>query len=115
MSTESATEYAQSILAGIIENVTNGTPYGDEPGEDGETATAWDYVSDALDIEYRVNAQGEYKSAELLVSFGGPNAWVDTARGELIVTWWSSPVRVDLPEEFVGGIDEVCRELWESR
>lgn len=115
MSTESAAEYAESILTGIVENIANGTPYGEEPNADGETATAWDYVSDALDIGYRVNARGEYKSAELLIGFGGPDAWVDTARGELIVTWWSSPVRVDLPREFIDGIDEVCRELWESR
>ena len=77
-------------------------------------ASVYDYLQDVLDIEYRVTSGREYKSAEVLIAFGGPNAWIDTKTGTLRVAWWSAPVERSLPSDFVDGLNEALSELWES-
>ena len=43
------------------------------------------YFEDALDIEYRVDAQLCYKGAIITVAVGGPSIYVDTFEGEVKV------------------------------
>jgi hypothetical protein len=50
-------------------------------GEELGTMSGFDYLTDALDIEYIVNGSRELLGARVLVCFGGPNVWVDTRRG----------------------------------
>lgn len=111
-----ATEYADSLAAQILADTESGNPYGVSDGygdtPEGEPVGAWDYLSDVLDIEYRVGGDGQYRSALILIAFGGPNAWIDTKTNELIVTWWSEPVRRNLPAPFCEGLDSVCEELF---
>ena len=54
--------------------------------DDGEYTTAFDYLQDALDIEYIVNGKGEYLGARVLVAFGGPNIWVNTSYPQTLVS-----------------------------
>jgi hypothetical protein len=55
---------------------------------EGELIDGLDYLSDALDIEYIVNAQKEYLGARVLVAFGGPNIWINTRTKEVEGYWW---------------------------
>jgi len=137
MSTSSAEEYAESISEQIHAWDEAGAPFGwindqtdewtgDDPRiglEDTDPqeyaypwreASALDYLQDVLDIEYRVTSDRQYKSAEILIAFGGPNAWIDTKTHDLRVAWWGSPVGRLLPAAFIEGIDEACEELWEN-
>jgi len=50
--------------------------------------SGYDYLTDVLDIEYRVGSDREYRSAEVLVAFGGPNVWIDTKRNVVKGAWW---------------------------
>ena len=68
----------------IANMLTNG--FGDELNHDGEQMSAFDYLQDVLEIEYIVNSKKEYLGARLLVAFGGPNIWVDTAKALLRVS-----------------------------
>ena len=118
MSTKSATEYAESVAQGIWDNYNAGHPFGydkerEEYGEDAELS-AYDYLEDALDIEYRVSGTREYRSAKILISFGGPNAWIDTHTRQLIVAWWSAPVVQDLPQQFCDELDSAISQFWGS-
>lgn len=133
MSAELAAKHADELLADIVERVQRGQAFGlrhtstdewiasseDIPEgsdwTDYTDASALDYLQDVLDIEYRVSSTGEYKSAEVLIGFGGPNVWIDTKTSELIVTWWSAPETRVLPAEFIDGIDQALTELWETR
>jgi hypothetical protein len=54
----------------IAAMLSNG--FGDEKNADGEDSSAFDYLTDALDIEYIVSSKGEYLGARVLVAFGGP-------------------------------------------
>lgn len=75
-----------------------------------EELGAFGYLSGALDIEYRVSSDGEYRSAAILIAYGGPNAWVDTGARQLIVSWGERVYR-DLPRQFCAELDEALEQL----
>lgn len=133
MSFENAEQYANSVARGIRATTLNGYPFGardldtddiyadyDEAVEQGVpeenivAADGLDYLADALDIEYRIGSDGRFKSGKVLIAFGGPNAWIDTDTGELIVSWYSEPVRRSLPNSFINGLEEALEELYMS-
>ena len=45
---------------------------------EGEEPTAYDYLNDALSIDYIIGSDGVFKGAEVLVTFGGPNITINT-------------------------------------
>lgn len=71
----------------------------------------YDYVSDALDIEYKIDARGGYRGALLTLTMGGPTITLDTATGELRAVWGfdDTSVWIDTDE-----IDAVCEEFYEE-
>lgn len=126
-----ASNYADSLSAGIAERTAQGIPFGiesdatgwtDDPDdvsdylENPETefreCSPLDYLSDALGIQYLVSYDRTYYSARILIAFGGPDAWIDTRTGQLEVTWWSAQEYRDLPSAFVDGLDDALSELW---
>lgn len=131
MSTELATQHADSLAASIQARIDAGYPFGlvdsdsgewvdvddvdltrDDLEEDYDMASGIDYLSDVLDIQYLVTSDREYRHARILIGFGGPNVWIDTRTGQLEVTWWSETVRRDLPSEFIDGLDDALSELY---
>lgn len=133
MTTASATEYADSIAAGITARTNSGYPFGvrddnsDEVFSDVEEAISqgveedniapadgFDYLSDVLDIQYVVSRGRQYRAARILIAFGGPTAWINTLTGQVEVSWWSETVYRDLPREFVAELDNALEELWEA-
>jgi hypothetical protein len=121
-----AEEYAEHVARRIYDNTTDGAPFGwIESGSDLWTydaeeahenalneASAYDYVSNALEIIYRVDSNRRYRSAEILITVGGPNAYIDTSERSIHVTWGGSSATIGLPSEFIDGLDEACAELW---
>lgn len=105
-------ETLQKHVEQIARNLEEGFP--DDEGMDGESFTALDYLQDALDIEYRCGADGEYRSAKILVAFGGPNISIDTDRQCVIGAWWGTYAEAEYRRDAMG-IDDLCRELWECR
>lgn len=79
--------------------------YNDEP------YTAYDYLEEALDIQYIVNSDRSYRGARVLVCFGGPNVWVDTERMMVDGTWWMDTYSATFTDEL--GLDEALQVLWE--
>lgn len=99
----------------IADNLTNPSEEWNE-GRDVESEgefSAYDYLQDALDIEYIVSGKGEYRGARILVAFGGPNIWVDTKRGIVEGAWWGDYATALFTDNL--GLDEALQELWESR
>ena len=95
----------QSIIESIEE------PDEDELNEDGEAYSAYDYIHDALDIEYVTGSDGSFKGARLLVCYGGPNVWVDTQTGTVDGSWWGTSYSESYSDNI--GLHEACEELWE--
>lgn len=78
-----------------------------------EEISAYDYLQDALDIEYRVGSDGTYRSARVLVAFGGPNIWIDTRTNTVEGAWWGDCASAAFTDKI--GLDYALQELWETR
>lgn len=107
--------YVDSLTAEIEKNCGAGYPYGydadrEEYGESAELS-AYDWLEGVLDIEYRVGSDGEYRSALVMIGYGGPNVYVDTKTCELLSYWWGSFESRRLPDEFCAGLDEALAEI----
>lgn len=132
MTSASATEYAESIANGITERTNSGYPFGVRDDGSGEVfddmeeavgqgveednivpAGGIDYLSDVLDIQYIVSGDRQYRAARILITFGGPTAWINTLTGQVEAAWWSETVYRNLPREFIDELDNALEELWE--
>lgn len=75
--------------------------------------TASDFLQDALDIEFRMGSDREYRSGEVLVAFGGPNIRVDTSDNSVRGAWrGDSYVHYYVDEEL--NLDDALRDYFES-
>lgn len=75
--------------------------------------SAFDYLQDALDIEYIVTSKGEYLGARVLVAFGGPNIWINTRTKTIEGFWWSDNAQASFVDNL--GLDDALEELWNCR
>jgi hypothetical protein len=92
----------------IANTISNG--FGDELNSDGEEMSAFDYLQDALDIEYVVNGKREYLGARVLVAFGGPNIWVNTRTKIVEGYWWGASASAGFDDGI--GLDDALETLW---
>lgn len=81
----------------------------EKPEEEEEDISDW--LNDVLDIQYIVNQKKEYMGARLLVTFGGPNIWVDTQYNK-VEGYWGTDTEVWSYEDNLG-IDNMCQDLFE--
>jgi hypothetical protein len=108
---DSLLDHVQSIA----DNLTN-PPYEWNEGRDIESEgefSAFDYLRDALDIEYIVNSNKEYLGARVLITFGGPNIWIDTRRAMVDGYWWSEKASASFTDNL--GLDDALQELWSCK
>jgi hypothetical protein len=104
----------QSNVEHIIKTIEQGFDGYMEQDEYGETQSVYDYLQDALDIEYIVNSKGEYLGARILVAFGGPNIWINTRTKQVEGYWWGDSCIMSYSNDEMG-IDEAVGELWATR
>ena len=72
--------------------------------------SVFDYLKNALDIEYIVNSKKEYLGARVLVAFGGPNIWINTRTKTVEGYWWSDSASASFQDNI--GLDEALEELF---
>ena len=99
-----AAEYARDVARGIADSVANDVIH------DGDYVL--DYLESVLDIQLITDTSGRYIGARLLLSCGGPNAWLDTSRGELSVFWGSDRATEYVNLEFCELLDEHLAEYF---
>lgn len=104
-------ERLQSHVDSIANKLSEG--FGDELNYDDEPMSAYDYLQDALDIRYIVDSKGDYIAAKVLVSFGGPNIWVNTETNTVEGYWWSDKAFASFNDNI--GLDDALSELWACR
>lgn len=81
--------------------------------DENEHTGAWDWLSDVLDINYLVNSDGTFRSAKVLVAFGGPNIWVDFEDMQVKGYWWSERATANFNDDM--GVEDALQEMWEMR
>ena len=112
------------MIAENLEAIAEGRAYWDENHdlnfvhedesipEDYDQASMWDYFNDVYDIEYRLNAEREFKSVALMVACGGPNIWVDTGNCKVELFWWGDYAYWPISNDVADEIDEVFSEIY---
>ena len=132
MTTETKTNL-QRHVDDIARAITDGEPYeccpecGGEisasfPGAEclecswsGEEAmSGFDYLTDALDIQYIVTGDKQYRAARILVAFGGPNIWINTQTKTVEGYWWGDSAFASYYDDPMG-INDACEELWNCK
>ncbi len=97
----------------IAREISTGEYDFDPEANDYEEPCASDYLADALDIEYIVGGDGEYRGARVLITFGGPNIWINTRTKTVEGYWWSDNAFASFDDTL--GLDDFLSEMWECR
>ena len=74
----------------------------------------WEYFNDCLDIEYRTDANKNYKSVCVTLAWGGPNVYVDTRTGDVELFWSSDYERDSLTRHAINAIDEYFNDVFDD-
>jgi hypothetical protein len=116
-----AKQQLQDMCENIAQDITDGMTYQEaeldheENGcEPGDPISAFDWLQDALDIQYIVTGSGEYLGARILVAFGGPNIWLNTQEQSVKGYWWGDRGTAHYMIDALG-LDDALAELWECR
>lgn len=127
-----AQEYADSIFEQINRRTNLGAPFGlmhqdteewtdeteawedwqNNPDTEYTEASAFDYLTNVLDIHYVIGSDKQYKAGRVCIAFGGPTAWLNTYTGNLEVSWWSAPETRELPRTFIEQLDDALEDLY---
>ena len=73
--------------------------------------SGFDYIADVLDINWILDSNRELKGARLLVAFGGPNIWIDTAKQTVEGHWWGDSYTASYSHDEMG-VEDACEELF---
>lgn len=79
-----------------------------------EQFTFYNQFEDVYDIEYRVESKhaDTIKSVSLMVAFGGPNIYVDTADNKVKLYWWGDYAECEFSRAIGDEITDIFNELW---
>ena len=89
-------------------------PHCDEVNDvdDFEQLSVWDFMTNILDIDFVVSRDREYRSCKILVAWGGPNIYIDTAAAMVKLYWWTEYAEYPLSYSARDAIDEWAEEYW---
>lgn len=77
-----------------------------------EQVTIMDYFCDVLDVEYRIGADRKYRSVRLMIAYGGPNIYVDTAEKAVVLYWGTERAKYPISTDVVNAIDEIWNDAY---
>ena len=80
--------------------------------DDAEQLSIYDYFEDIYDIKYTIDDGGDYCAARIMVACGGPNIWIDTDAGAVVLRWWGDRAEYLLSSTAVEAVDDWARECW---
>lgn len=96
----------------IADTLTAGFDLSSINEDTGEYLTAFDYLQDALDIEYIVASDRKtLLGARVLVAFGGPNIWVNTRTNTVEGHWWGDSASASFTDSI--GLQDALEELFQ--
>ena len=100
-----------SETTGLVFNEQDETWYRDGAEVEAVPMSAYDYISGALSLEYTVDSKRQCLGGEVLVTFGGPNIWIDTRYNNVIGAWGTDRITRCYTDNI--NLDEAVNELWE--
>lgn len=82
---------------------------GELTNEDGEEVSLFDYLNEALDVDFRVDCQKEALGCRAWLCLGGPNIWIDTEDKSLHGAWGNERDSIPLDEDLC---EQILDEYW---
>lgn len=77
-----------------------------------EQMSLYDWAEDILDIEYRCGSDKAYRSVCVMVTWGGPNIYVDTATKQVELYWWGDRASYPISCDAAAALDDWAEEYW---
>lgn len=71
----------------------------------------YEWLDDALDVEYTKNLNNYFIGSRIAVALGGPGIYVDTRSGSIEGYWGNNFARIPIPDEIRYGIDDTIEEI----
>lgn len=99
----------------IVEAPSNNPEACPSCGEEMEQLWLYDWLADALDVEYTVDSNLDYKAAKIYVTLGGPTVWVDTSERSVKLAWGTDREEYPLDWDTSGHLDEVLEDEYNAR
>ena len=87
----------------------------DTTANDAPNLSIYDVLESELDTSYRVDCNLEYLSGEIYVGLGGPTVHIDTGAKAVVGTWASDKAQFALTTDAVDELDEILRDMYESK
>lgn len=72
----------------------------------------YDWAEDILDIEFRCSSKKEYRSTRIMVAWGGPNIYIDTAAEEVQLYWWTDRASYMISRDAAIALDDWAEEYF---
>jgi hypothetical protein len=107
--------HVDSIANDLCEGMTYaecGMDHEESGAEPEDTITGFDWLHDVLDINYVLNSDRSFKSAKVLVAFGGPNIWVCFDDMKVKGYWWGDYAEASFSGNFANEIESALEELY---
>lgn len=89
-------------------------PCGCTVDEEPEQRDLYDYLADVLDVEYRIEHSDRetVRSVRVMVAFGGPNIYIDSASRAVELYWWTDRASYPISSAAADELDDWAQELW---
>lgn len=101
--------------AQTLQEIVSGIGFEDEDDRDGEfdfgnedDRLRW-YFEDVLDVRFTISAEFEFISAEILLAWGGPTIWYNTAEGR-VHGYWDGEAQYFVDNDTCHAIDSYWEE-----
>lgn len=82
--------------------------------DEGEEMSLYDWMAEALDMEYIIDGRLVYKACRIWVTLGGPNIWVDTEERAVKLAWGTDRESYPLSWGTCDALDSIAAETWEA-
>lgn len=81
--------------------------------DEAEQASICDYFknNDIYNIEYRIDAQNDLRSVEIMIACGGPNIYIDTGKNAICLYWWGTSGEYPIDSDTAAAVEEYAREM----
>ncbi len=79
-----------------------------------EQLSVYDWLDDALDVNYVVSSNGHYMHGLVMVAYGGPSIYVNTRSCEVELYWWADRANYPITRAACDELDAALEELFTS-
>ena len=101
----------------IAHDIEQGLPMeehhdGFDPEYPDQLMNGFEWLNDALDIQFIIDRDRTFRSARVCVAFGGPTIWVDFSRGVVELWHWGEYAKASFYSDPME-IEDCLSAIWE--